>query len=119
LARTLEQSGATDVKLSGIREPKAKLARPERKPGLWRSDTKRIADALEDYGNRDLHYDDWVRVGHALKAELPGAEGLKLWEWWSGLSGKNDPELTRRKWQTFAPTEITAGTIFYLAGHGR
>ena len=40
LAFALEQSGATDVKLRGIREPKAKLARPERKPGLWRSDAR-------------------------------------------------------------------------------
>jgi putative DNA primase/helicase len=115
LAVTLEQAGATEIKTSGIRAPAERLARPE----LWRSDTKRIADALEDYGNRDLHYDDWVRIGHALKRELSGADGLALWEWWSSLSAKNDPALTRRKWVTFNPTEITAGSIFYLARNGR
>ena len=81
--------------------------------------TSRFTDALEAYGNQDLHYDDWIRIGHALKRELPGADGLALWEWWSSLSAKNDPELTRRKWATFNPIEITAGTIFYLAEHGR
>jgi Primase C terminal 2 (PriCT-2)/Bifunctional DNA primase/polymerase, N-terminal len=119
LAVALEQAGATDVKLSGVREPATRLARPEHKPGLRRCDAKRIGDALEDYGNRDLHYDDWIRVGHAIKRELPGADGLALFEWWSSLSAKNDPALTRRKWQTFNPIEITAGTIFYLAGGGR
>jgi hypothetical protein len=120
LVAALEHAGATDVKLRGVREESAtRLARPERKPGLWRSDAKRIADALEDYGNADLHYDDWVRVGHAIKRDLPGSDGLALWEWWSSLSAKNDPTLTRRKWGTFAPTEITVGTIFYLAGGGR
>jgi Primase C terminal 2 (PriCT-2) len=119
LRAALAAASATDIRLSGVREPDTRLTRPTREPGLWRSDTKRIADALEAYGNRDLHYDDWVRIGHALKRELPGADGLALWEWWSSLSAKNDPELTRRKWATFNPTEITAGTIFYLAEHGR
>jgi Primase C terminal 2 (PriCT-2)/Bifunctional DNA primase/polymerase, N-terminal len=119
LAVALERSGATDVRLSGVREPAARLPWPERKPGLWRGNARSIADALEDYGNRDLHYDDWIRVGHALKAELPGDDGLALWEWWSSLSGKNAPELTRKKWATFDPHTITAGTIFYLAGHSR
>jgi hypothetical protein len=119
LAFALEQSGATDVKLRGIHEPDARLARPARKPGLWRSDDKHVGDALEAYGNRDLHYDEWIRVGLALKRELPGADGLALWCWWSSLSAKNDPQVTRSKWMTFNPIEITAGTIFYLAGHGR
>jgi hypothetical protein len=120
LAAALEQAGATDVKLRGVREEEpGRLVRPARRPRLWRSDAKRIADALEDYGNRDLHYDDWVRVGHAIKRELPGADGLELWCWWSSLSRKNDPRLTERKWATFGPREITAGTIFYLAGGGR
>ena len=57
----------------------ARLARPARRPGLWRSDAKRIGDALQDYGNADLHYDDWIRIGHALKRDLPGSDGLALW----------------------------------------
>jgi hypothetical protein len=111
---------ATDVKLRGVREESpARLARPARRPGLRRIDAKRIGDALEDYGNADLHYDDWIRIGHALKRDLPGADGLELWCWWSSLSKKDTPDLTRRKWATFDPREITAGTIFYLAGGGR
>jgi Primase C terminal 2 (PriCT-2)/Bifunctional DNA primase/polymerase, N-terminal len=119
LAAALEQAGATDVKLRGVRDESTRLARPACKPGLWRSDAKRIADALQDYGNSDLHYDDWIRVGLAIKRELPSGDGLALWEWWSSLSTKNDPQITRRKWATFDPREITAGTIFYLAGGGR
>ena len=119
LAVALEQAGATDVKLRGVREEAARLARPARRPGLWRSDAKRIADALQDYGNADLHYDDWIRIGHAIKRDLPGTDGLKLWCWWSSLSAKNNPELTRGKWATFDPHTITAGTIFFLAGGGR
>jgi hypothetical protein len=74
----------------------------------------RITAALESMGNGDLHYDEWIRIGHAIKAEL-GEAGLPVWLWWSSLSAKNDPRLSRKKWATFNPQRIGAGTIFWEA----
>jgi hypothetical protein len=89
-------------------------ARPARTPSTATEDAERVMAALEAYGNQDLHYDEWIRVGHAIKAALPGGDGLAIWERWSSLSGKNNPALTRRKWATFNPRTIGAGAIFYL-----
>jgi len=117
LAGTLERTGAHDVRLSGAKEQQDRTTtKPTRRPvTTGQDDAARVAAALERIGNADMHYDDWIRVGHAIKAALPGGDGQRLWEWWSSLSAKNDPRLTARKWATFNPHSVSAGTIFYLA----
>ena len=115
LADTLERIGATKIKLTGIpRPPKADVVHVD---DVVRGSTEaeRVKAALDQYDNDDLHYDDWIRIGHAIKAALPGGDGLALWEDWSAKAKKNDPRLTRQKWATFNPHTISAGTIFHLA----
>jgi hypothetical protein len=113
LAAALERIGATDIKLTGV--PIERKRAPIRKPQVTKTNAERVVAALETISNRDLHYDDWVRIGHAIKAALPGGDGLAIWEHWSSLSGKNNPVITRKKWATFNPHTISAGTIFHLA----
>lgn len=113
LTKALKSIGATDLKLTGVRVERK--CRPVRRPAPQTADAERVLAALEAFGNRDLHYDEWIRIGHAIKAALPGGDGLAIWERWSSLSNKNDPALTRRKWATFNPHSIGAGTIFHLA----
>jgi hypothetical protein len=115
LAGVLRRLGAEEIKLKGPGlEPEAAGVAPRARARVA-ADAERIRDALERLGNADLHYDDWIRIGHALKAELPGGDGLAIWEWWSSLSPKNSPRVTRQKWATFAPRSVSTGTIYWEA----
>lgn len=61
-----------------------------------------INEILLGYGNEDLHYDDWVRVGCALHHQYGGeAEGLDLWAQWSSESSKYIDGSCERKWPSF------------------
>lgn len=73
-----------------------------------------VAEALQHIPNGDTHYDDWIRIGHAIKAAV-GEVGKELWLDWSAMSDKNQPEVTSQKWATFRPTAIGAGTLYYEA----
>ncbi|WP_420906117.1 PriCT-2 domain-containing protein [Candidatus Magnetaquiglobus chichijimensis] len=73
-----------------------------------------IQDALRYIVNADLPYDDWIRVGMAIKGAL-GESGARLFADWSATSAKNVPAATERAWASFHPTVIGAGTIYHLA----
>jgi hypothetical protein len=73
-----------------------------------------IADALTHIPNPDLPYDEWVRVGIAVKGAI-GDAGEALYARWSGQSAKDVPDTTARNWRSYRPTSIGAGTIYYLA----
>jgi hypothetical protein len=80
-----------------------------------------VAAALE-WIPTDLHYDDWIDIGLAIRSAI-GDAGFPLWVEWSrkserhGLSGATDtPE---RRWKTFNPDRIGAGTIYrHAMDHG-
>lgn len=77
------------------------------------ADAEMIADALR-YIPADA-YDLWVTVGLAIKAAL-GDAGFELWNDWSAsAAAKYDARLMQAKWDSFEPTRITAGTLFYFA----
>jgi hypothetical protein len=141
VAGALKRMGATDIRVSGFAwSPDAtKLATaPEQnsgrlpncgthpasalmaKHGITSAPRTTTADEIEDAlrrrGNHHLHYDEWIKIGHAIKAALPGVDGKAIWEWWSGLSSKNDPDVTSKKWATFNPERVTAATIFWGLG---
>ena len=92
LAGALEHNGATNIKLTGITLPDAEAPPPARpvvasgrhpaaeflaKHGIdfnrdvasRATNKERITTALDHMGNPDRHYDDWIRIGHAIKAE--------------------------------------------------
>jgi hypothetical protein len=77
-----------------------------------------VTAALAFLPNEDLAWDDWFRIGMALKAAL-GDDGRDLWLAWSkaasksGRSGKSDT--AERFWATARPHSIGAGTIYWLA----
>ncbi|WP_132250217.1 PriCT-2 domain-containing protein [Methylobacterium segetis] len=77
-------------------------------------DRETIADALASIPN-DFDYDEWIRIGFALHHGL-GEAGRDLWESWSATSPRNDPDLTSRKWATFAQGRtVTIATLFWHA----
>ena len=71
-----------------------------------KGDPNVIAGALS-YIPNDTNYDEWVRVGHAIKASLPDQEGeaLKLWSKFSVKweNGHTDQDLIEKKFFSFKP----------------
>ena len=65
-----------------------------------------IADALS-YIPNDTNYDEWVLMGHAIKASLPDHEGeaLKLWSKFSVKweNGHTEQDLIEKKFFSFKP----------------
>ncbi|WP_036488824.1 PriCT-2 domain-containing protein [Myxosarcina sp. GI1] len=61
-------------------------------------------------------YDDWIRVGMALKDWDEGLSGL--WDEWSRSSGKYKPGECSYRWSTFNGSGITFRTLYYYARIG-
>lgn len=58
-------------------------------------------------------YDDWIRVGMALKDWDEGSS--ELWDEWSRSSGKYKPGECSYRWSTFNGSGITFRTLYYYA----
>lgn len=82
------------------------------------SDKRNLArQALAHIPNDDIHYDEWIKTGMAIKAAFSEDEatGLELWLEFSDKSGKSNPALSEEKFATFRPTAIGAATLYYKA----
>jgi len=73
-----------------------------------------VTAAVEWIPNDDLIYDDWVRIGMALKAAV-GDAGDVLFDAWSARSFKYVAHTTAKAWGGFKPHSIGAGTIYRYA----
>jgi DNA polymerase I-like protein with 3'-5' exonuclease and polymerase domains len=86
------------------------------------ADSERVAAALAAITNADVGWDEWNRIGMAAWRATGGSgEGYAAFEQWSAKSPKHDAKATRERWQHYfdsPPTEIGAGTLFYLANGG-
>lgn len=84
----------------------------------------RLASAMAEVPNPDLHYDQWIRMGYALHRATGGsAEGRALWDDWSRKSQKYNSTEQDAAWARIGnavngsavPRTIGAGTIFWEA----
>jgi len=85
--------------------------------GDLRGTIEGVTAALEWLPNDDLDYDSWIDVGHAIKAAI-GEDGIGLWCSWSRSSNKSgvkDRHTPEKKWCTFKPHSIGAGSIYRYA----
>lgn len=86
------------------------------KPYVVRNATEEELKAALEYISAD-DYDDWIKVGLALRHNnYP----LSLWEWWSARSGEFKQGACASKWKTFnrngRTTDIIGlGSIFHMA----
>lgn len=79
------------------------------------AELRRVRGALAAIPNPDLHHDDWLAVGIALKGAV-GEEGRALFHAFSARSPKYDPRFTDRAWDSLRQVrEKGAGSIFHLA----
>lgn len=63
----------------------------------------------------DIGYDDWIKIGMAIHAEL-GAGACNVWDAWSARSAKYPGEkVLRGHWKSFTPGAVTGGTLYALA----
>ena len=60
----------------------------------------------------DCSYDEWLKVGMALKHE--GAD-LSVWDDWSSRGTKYKAGECARKWRSFKRSEVTGGTLRHIA----
>ncbi len=107
---------ATDV-FSAARKGSSRVdADNDREPAVLEDKRGMIPQALKALKN-DFDYDQWIRVGMAVKAALPDDEGLayELFDEFSAKSDKYDPDETLGRWNTLNPTRIGAGTLYHLA----
>jgi hypothetical protein len=78
-----------------------------------------VAAALAVIPNRDLDWDDWNKIGMATWRATGGSNaGFEVFDTWSQKSSKYAADNTGERWQDYLkspPTEIGAGTLFYLA----
>jgi putative DNA primase/helicase len=82
-----------------------------------KSHEQNVLDAKAALQKLPMHYCEnystWIEIGMSLH-ELDG-DGLDLWINWSSMSDKFDYETCLDKWNTFAPNEITLGSLMYYA----
>ncbi|GAB5506099.1 MAG: hypothetical protein Rhirs2KO_12620 [Rhizobiaceae bacterium] len=82
-------------------------------PGRLKAPVAKAASALRAIPN-DYDRDDWVRIGHALKAATADdpETGRELWHEWSEKWHGYDAEHTETAWDGFNVRSIGAGTLF-------
>lgn len=62
--------------------------------------------------NPDCSYDEWLKVGMALKHE--GAD-VSAWDTWSSGGSKYKPGECDKKWKSFQRDDVTGGTLMHIA----
>ena len=103
--------GSFDLDTAGDAEDKPPL-------GLSEAQIRECLDVLP----KDMHYDDWIKVGMALHHETSG-EGFHLWDEWSSTSSKyTDASYGQARWDSFGrggQRPVTAHSLVKLANsHG-
>lgn len=71
-----------------------------------------LKSALAAIPVAELEYNDWIRVGMALKTS--GAD-CSVWDEWSRADNRFHEGECAKKWKGFNRGEVTAGTIFHIA----
>jgi len=81
-------------------------------PDLRQGDPEVIREALEVIGN-DFDYHEWITHSYAIKAALGGDDAhYDVYDEWSALSDKHDPETTRATWGYIHGSRLDADFIY-------
>lgn len=63
-----------------------------------------------------LSYEEWLSVGQAINTQLPGEEGLVLWDTWSQTGTKYQMNECQTRWRGFNPSgPVRVGTLIWMA----
>jgi Primase C terminal 2 (PriCT-2) len=82
-------------------------------------DLRLARSALEYYPNDDLDYDEWLRIGMALRGLADEEAAFELWDRWSAQCHVYDPGTTADTWKYLRPAGewggVGLGTLFAKA----
>lgn len=67
---------------------------------------------LLSYIPPDCSYDEWIKIGMALKTE---GQPFAVWDDWSSRGSKYNAGEMRSKWNGFRRNDVTGGTIYHIA----
>ena len=96
------------VKTHAVQPP----SKPHQQPAS--SDRTKLESALV-FIHADCGYEDWIRVGMAIHAEL-GDSGLAIWDWWSARGSKYPGQReVESHFRSFKPGSVTGGTLYRMA----
>lgn len=92
----------------------ARLAAPVRAPAPALSASAKVESALAMI-SPDCGYEDWIRIGMAIHAEL-GEGAMHVWDHWSsrGASYQGGRDIESH-WRSFKPGAVTGATLFKIA----
>jgi hypothetical protein len=84
------------------------------------SEHARIASALQAIPVKTCSYDDFLRIGMALKEldwqKPDGTDiGYELWDAWCSLSEHHNPEGLEFKWRSFKRSGVSVGSLYHMA----
>lgn len=75
-----------------------------------------VVRMLESVDPEELPYEQWLRVGLAIKSQYPGDDGLKMWDEWSRKGSRYKENECESRWDGFANSgAVRIGTLFYYA----
>ena len=80
---------------------------------------KQIEKMLTYVNPDDLDYDQWLRIGLAIKSQYPEEDGLLLWDEWSKTGTRYKQGECDIRWEGFSDFgTVRAGTLFWYAKEG-
>lgn len=64
----------------------------------------------------EVEYDEWLRIGMAIKSQHPGPEGLAEWDDWASHGTRYEPNECIKRWDAFDDLGATRmATLFFYA----
>jgi hypothetical protein len=93
---------------------KRKDGKPSTAPPPALDGHAKVESALA-YVSPDCGYDDWIKIGMAIHAEL-GAGAFHVWNYWSAKGAKYPGQkILHGHWKSFTPGAVTGATLYALA----
>lgn len=81
---------------------------------------EQIERMLTSIDVNELSYDEWLRIGMAIKSQYQDNDGLAVWDNWSKKGSRYKQNECKTRWYGFSDSgEVRIGTLFFFADdHG-
>lgn len=77
---------------------------------------EQVVRLLSSVNPNEIEYEEWLRIGMAIKSQYPGEDGLHMWDEWSSHGDRYEPRECVTRWNAFSETGATRmATLFHYA----